>query len=486
MATSGSAARVMEGASRFEPGMGWRNANRDLPREHGFEKLEVEGKLPEDLSGALYRNGPGIFSNFGNPYKHPFDGDGCITAVRIGGGRAEGACRIVETRALRHERREGKALYRGFGTLPPGLRRFTLKFKNAANTNVIWWQNKLLACWEGGRPTELSPEDLRTVGETSLGGIVRQAFTAHPHRVAARKATYNFGIRMGRHTKLDLYEMPDVGAARWMGSIPLKGPTMLHDFICTDKHMVFFVSPVSLNPIPAFLTIKEMSQCYAWHPEWGTEVIIVPYDDVRNPVRFRTEAFYQWHYTNAFEQGGKIIVDFVRYPNFDSMLSLTSWTDGGESSMAAALVGTPWRAVLDPKAKKAEFNQISATCAEFPRVHPEREGVPTRIGYHVALSSAEAMKAGIQDALFKLDYETGKSEIFRVGDELYPSEPVFAPRKGAKDEDDGYLLSLVYDANRDASHVAVFDARGLSDGPLAKLWFDHHVPLTFHGNWHDA
>lgn len=478
-----SAARVMD--STIAPGTGWRGANRDLVREHGFEKLEIEGQLPDDLQGTLYRNGPMIFSNFGNPYKHPFDGDGGITAVRIGGGKAEGACRIIESRALRHERREGKALYRGFGTLPPGLRRFTFKFKNAANTNVIRWQNKLLACWEGGRPTEVSPEDLHTVGETSLGGVIRQAFTAHPHRVAKRKATYNFGMRMGRHTKLDLFGLPDEGAARWMGSIPLKGPTMIHDFICTDNHMVFFVPPVKLNPFPALLTIKEMSQCYSWHPEWGTEVIIVPYDDPKNPIRFRTEPFYQWHYTNAFEQGGKIIVDFVRYPNFDSMLSLTSWADESQS-LAAALVGTPWRAELDPKAKKASFSRISKTCAEFPRVHPELEGIPTRLGYHVALTSETAMAEGMQDSLMKLDYESGKEESVTLGDEQYPCEPVFAPRPGAKDEEDGYLLTLVYDAYRDASHVAVFDARGLEDGPLARLWFDHHIPLSFHGNWHSA
>lgn len=42
-----SAAQVMD--STIEPGTGWRGANRDLVREHGFEKLEIEGQLPEDL-----------------------------------------------------------------------------------------------------------------------------------------------------------------------------------------------------------------------------------------------------------------------------------------------------------------------------------------------------------------------------------------------------------------------------------------------------
>jgi carotenoid cleavage dioxygenase-like enzyme len=38
---------------------------RDLPREHGFVPLAVEGTMPPDLTGTLYRNGPGIFELFG-------------------------------------------------------------------------------------------------------------------------------------------------------------------------------------------------------------------------------------------------------------------------------------------------------------------------------------------------------------------------------------------------------------------------------------
>jgi all-trans-8'-apo-beta-carotenal 15,15'-oxygenase len=45
---------------------------RDLPREHGFEPLVVEGALPTTLRGTLYRNGPGQFGQFGKRYTHPF------------------------------------------------------------------------------------------------------------------------------------------------------------------------------------------------------------------------------------------------------------------------------------------------------------------------------------------------------------------------------------------------------------------------------
>src|SRR5438552_2992185 len=72
----------------------WHHAFRDLPRQHGFERLAVEGRLPEGLRGTLYRNGPSLFSTFGRRYTHWFDGDGALSAVRFDGdGGARGAAR---------------------------------------------------------------------------------------------------------------------------------------------------------------------------------------------------------------------------------------------------------------------------------------------------------------------------------------------------------------------------------------------------------
>src|SRR4051812_9401970 len=82
----------------------------NLPREHGFEPLVIEGKLPTDLRGTLYRNGPGLFGQFGQRYSHPFEGDGAVTAVRFDGGKAQGACRVTETEGLKAERAAGKLL----------------------------------------------------------------------------------------------------------------------------------------------------------------------------------------------------------------------------------------------------------------------------------------------------------------------------------------------------------------------------------------
>src|SRR3954451_4355438 len=141
---------IVHSPSPFSPAStrpDWRRAFQDLTREHSFEPLEVEGQIPADLTGTLFRNGPALFSTYGRPYQHWFDGDGAISSVRFGPQGAEGAVRLVQTVGLQEERRAGRALYGGYGTLQPGnpLGRVRRRDKNAANTSVMEWQGRVLA-----------------------------------------------------------------------------------------------------------------------------------------------------------------------------------------------------------------------------------------------------------------------------------------------------------------------------------------------------
>jgi carotenoid cleavage dioxygenase-like enzyme len=47
----------------------------------------------------------------------------------------------------------------------------------------------------------------------------------------------------------------------------------------------------------------------------------------------------------------------------------------------------------------------------------------------------------------------------------YPGEPVFAPRPGATEEDDGVILSTIYDSHLDKSYLLILD--GKTFDPLA-------------------
>ncbi len=48
----------------------------------------------------------------------------------------------------------------------------------------------------------------------------------------------------------------------------------------------------------------------------------------------------------------------------------------------------------------------------------------------------------------------------------------------------GWLLNEVYDSEKQVTLLAIFKADRISDGPLARAYLNHTIPLGFHGYWH--
>jgi all-trans-8'-apo-beta-carotenal 15,15'-oxygenase len=472
----------------------WYRSLQDLPREHGFESLRVEGKIPDDLCGTLYRNGAALLTQQGQRCSHWFDGDGGVSAVRFGNGQAQGASRVVMSRGLTEERKAGKALYGGFGTVQPGFfNRVRGVLKNSANTSVMFWNDRLFAMIEACLPTELSPDDLTTIGETDLGGVIPFAFSAHPHAVPARNAIYNFGVRYGLKTYLDCFELPEPKTeggqgsrkARLLASVPLKGAPFIHDFIATERHLVFFVPPARVDIVPMLLGRGSVADNLKWRPESGTEVIIVPIDTPDRVTRFKVDPFFQWHFANAFERQGEIVVDFIRYDDLHTLGWLTDLFRGGN---AVTPRSTYHRAVIDPstsRARRFRDECLWDRTSEFPRISPANEGNEYSIAY-AAGYSPRSESAGLQDSVSRIDVNKGVASEFILDSEQFTGEPIFVPKANARGEGEGYLLSAIYDARTHSSHCAVFDAEHVDAGPLARAHMDHHIPPRFHGVWRPA
>jgi carotenoid cleavage dioxygenase len=85
--------------------------------------------------------------------------------------------------------------------------------------------------------------------------------------------------------------------------------------------------------------------------------------------------------------------------------------------------------------------------------------------------------------ILKHDMVTGMKSRHGLGVGRHGSEPCFVPREGATAEDDGYLMTFVYDATRCASELLVLDASDLSASPLARVMLPARVPYGFHGSW---
>ena len=444
----------------------------NLPREHGFEDVaRIEGELPGWFSGTLYRNGPGLQDRFGQKLGHSFEGDGAVTAVRVEEGRAQSASRFVRTPEFLEEERQGKLLY-GLGV--SWFRRMgnTLgkKAKNPANVNVMRWQGKLLAVAEGGAPYLLDPDTLETLGAPDMNGLAPGYHSPHPHRIDERKASYSFRLLWGRQTELSIFSYPDEGRPRELTRVAIDGAVYIHDFIATRDHLVFFIPPVRINILRAMSRIGPLRKIFGWKPELGTKVIVVPIDSPEEVVVMDAPAFHVWHYANAFtRRDGELFVDFSYWPDFSSFDAVGS-TDYGTTSSPDLR-----RARIDLGKREFSLEVLTEFASEFPSVAPAAQGLESGL---VWSQTETEDRSGVMSC----DLEGGRIQRHLFDPGQVASEPNFAPRPGGE-PDEGVLSTLCYDLATHTSFLAMFDAQRVEDGPQAKIWLDHHVPMTFHGFW---
>ena len=140
------------------------------PDAHDYVVDEIEGRIPEALTGTLYRNGPAHNEVGGKPYAHLFDGDAMLSQFTIADGaralpqplRADHALpEGAQRRQAAHARlRPAASGRRAHERVPPARER--RQHQRHATT-----RGNLLALWEGGKPWRLDPDTLDTTASTT-------------------------------------------------------------------------------------------------------------------------------------------------------------------------------------------------------------------------------------------------------------------------------------------------------------------------------
>jgi all-trans-8'-apo-beta-carotenal 15,15'-oxygenase len=347
----------------------------------------TEGGIPKGLRGVLYRNGSGRMERGGNYYGHPFDGDGMISRFAFTDQGIHYRNRFVRTRWFLEEEAAGQILYRNFGTNRPGgfhRNMFRLRFKNAANTNVIYHGGKLLALWEGGLPHQLHPESLNTIGAftyegallspTSLMGRVvgpELPFSAHPRFDPATGDLYNFGIAMGLKPVLMLYRVDSSGRLYRLDSVRLDAMGFMHDFALTQNWFVFFFCPLTFDLVQMILGLKPVMCCAAFAERRSTQVILVPRKG-GSPVKLSSAPCFVFHFSNAFEdKEGRIVVDGPRYGRFPAVEPFAELPRKGFGDFPKMLLT---RFTIDLKKRSVLEEELSGCPAELPRANPLKSG----------------------------------------------------------------------------------------------------------------
>jgi len=418
--------------------------------ESTFTELEVLGTIPEELVGRFLRNGPNPLEEASASSYHWFTGDGMVHGIRLEDGRAD----WYRNRWVRSNH-----IVESLGESANGR-----QLGGGPNTHVIGHGGRTWAIVESGTPPVELTYELDTVGHNPGWG----AYTAHPKVDPAtgelHAICYDWA-NLRDHVK---YIVMDSEASLVKSvDIPMPGMCMIHDMSLTENYVVIYDLPVTIS----FMALGTgASFPFRWDNEHEARVGLMPRDGGPNDIIWSSVSQnYAYHPMNAYEDSdGNVVIDICRYdrmfdqdtngPFGDSLPRLDRWT-------------------VNPKTQKISEQQIDDRAQEFPRIHPELNSKPYRYGYSLAVGSKAF------PAIYKHDMQTGESASFDLGPGRHGAEPNFVPKHAAESEDDGYLMTYVYDESRKASELIILDARDLSRPALAQVRLPVRVPYGFHGSW---
>jgi len=139
----------------------------------------------------------------------------------------------------------------------------------------------------------------------------------------------------------------------------------------------------------------------------------------------------------------------------------------------------PYRWRFNMRTGAVREGYLSDTITEFGMINQAYAGLPYRYVYSVVPTKGMFTF----DGLIKHDVQTGKEEVVLFGDGVVGSETVVASKPDASDEDDAWLVTFTSDVPNDVSHCVVYDAKALSDGPVARVQLPERISSGTHACW---
>ena len=246
---------------------------------------------------------------------------------------------------------------------------------------------------------------------------------------------------------------------------------MVHDMAFTEKYALLFDLPVTFNLDDA---MSGTTLPYRWNDEYGARIGLLPRErrDRRSDVRwFDIEPCYVFHPLNAYDlEDGSVVLDAVRHPK----MFATDVHGPNEGRDAARPV--------DDRSDRGQGargdDRRPGPGVPAPQRDAPGAAQPLRLRRRLRrFDEGEAAPA------IKHDLVAGTTAEHDYGAGRITLEPVFVPREGATAEDDGWVMSYVYDATTDRSDVVILDAQDFTGDPVATIQLPVRVPFGFHGNW---
>ncbi len=479
------------------------------------------------MKGTYFMNG---LSNcqLGNRLVHPFEAHGyCKSLVFDGNGQVHLTSRIVDTPLSKKEREKDEILHRGVMSTVADMDSIFGNVKNAlspsdrdtANLTADLWpppntRNKdgiapiLIVCTDNGEPYALDPQSLEMRGR--LGDVLPKLKTVFPKGTKCLAHTRHDTVRNrfvmcifkmvipGEEMKgnsymefLEFDENFDLVSRRDFTTRFI----VFHDWALTQNYYVVPKNPAYLRwaNIGKFAIGQSLgTDVFAMEEETNGEFILIPRHDSKEEVKeVKSDAFFNcFHIAPTFEkeEEDELIINGCIFD---------SYTFGGEmgfDGVSQTFDPVKWGAEggLAPPPRLDQFvidtntfeikrkERVPVIPVDMPNFNGDAK--PCKYSYFLGAERPEGWFPFRQ--IVKLDLETFESAVYDVGDGRVASEPMFVPRSSQKSEDDGFVLSIVHDADEKRSQLLIWDAENFSRGPIAECSLGRLFPWCVHGSFY--
>jgi len=439
---------------------------------------EVWGEIPRDIEGTFVRMQCDFeYRPPKNEWMTGFNGDGHISRFRFANGSVDYKGRYVKTARLQAEREARKRLfgvYRNHYTDDPSVEKIN---RSAANTHAYWHGGKLLVLKEDSLPYYVDPHTLETRGDWNFNGkYTATTMSAHPKvdPVSGEMIAYGYQAKGDLTTDIAVYTIDPKGEVT--KEVWLKSPYLgiIHDIAITQKYVII--------PVIARTTseerLKSGEPMWEWKGDLPTMVGVLPRNGDAKDVRwYKGPSRNTLHFLNATDRGSKLTMELPTSSGERDPSQIRRWT-------------------FDLKSKKDTFLEevVSTTPGILPRMDDRFLSLDYRYAYVGSRDTsrppdakrAPALGAFSSNVMQRLDVRTGEIKQCFAEPVHALQENMFVPRKGAKNEGDGYVMAIASNYESMTSDLVIADAQKIEEGIIATVKLPFRLRSGTHTNWFPA
>jgi len=497
----------------------------DELREVKDVKLEFDAALPSYVRGYMVQGGPGAYSMGEHTFTHAFDGFAKIHRFHFGDDGVTFSSEFLQSSFWTESKKENKitrALLAG-DTIPS--QGFGPKGVLAGRND-----NNYVKCHKNGDDEMcLSDSSVAVVFKNnfdSLDYVIRPSLfglgtNGTPWNDTANPFAHICGMGIMAHGKTNPLN------GNFLGSVACISPL---GALVSDYHIVYEIDPAEPNVRKVIQAIKMSSGRSASYMHSMAQTarhvvliaqplhssaagtmegkalsegaIVLGNGTIFQAVSLIDGSVREWdhpsflfsHIQNSWEDGDDIVIELTWYEADWRMafLSMFRFENLQKEKRDAWPVNKLIRYRLKTDGSIEETNLLPAEPKSLwelpvvdPRLHGKNETCVTWFiqgACNAYDEDASSTKVGPNGAygLAKRNFCTGERLGWYAPNE-YPSEVSFIPNPSSSEEDDGALVGIVFDGNKNTSYVHIRDARSLR--LIARADLPVRAPFPVHATW---